>query len=313
MKSIKEQNPACGFYNEKRCGTVAIIGEPNAGKSTLVNRLVGGKVSIVTPKVQTTRFNIRGVCVYANSQLVFIDTPGIFDAGRNFEKAMVQAAWSGIGDADVVLLLLDATRGLRDSSLQIIDRLKENIPEKPVFLLINKIDAVEKTKLFELANSCNERGNFARIFMVSALDGDGVADVVSHLAEIVPPHPWLYPAEQMSDISLRLLAAEITREKIFLRLEQELPYAVFVETESWEETSNFVKISQAVLVQRDGQKKIVIGDKGAMIKDIGIAARRELEKTLAKKIHLELFVKVKPNWKDDSESYRMLGLEFNKG
>ncbi len=297
--------------NNKKCGLVAIIGEPNAGKSTFINRVVGGKVSIVTPKVQTTRFNIRGVCVHGDSQLVFIDTPGIFDAGKNFEKAMVQAAWSGIGDADAVLLLLDATRGLRDSSLQIIDRLKENT-KKPVFLVINKIDALEKTKLFELANSCNERGDFTKIFMVSALDGDGVADVVAHLSSIVPTAPWLYPDEQMSDISLRLLSAEITREKIFLRLEQELPYAVFVETESWEETEGSVKVSQAILVQREGQKKIVIGDKGAMIKDIGIAARRELEKMLDKKVHLSLFVKVKPNWKEDSESYRLLGLEFRK-
>ena len=324
------------MQNKKHCGLVAIIGEPNAGKSTLINRLVGGKVSIVTPKVQTTRFNIRGVCVHNNSQLVFIDTPGIFEAGKNFEKAMVQAAWSGIGDADIVLLLLDATRGLRDSTLQIIDRLKEFSdlrscatqaaplngasphsvrPEnkKPVFLLINKVDAVEKPKLFELATACNERGNFAQIFMISALDGDGVADVVAHIAGLVPVHPWLYPAEQMSDISLRLLAAEITREKIFLRLEQELPYSIFVETESWEESDNFVKVSQAILVQREGQKKIVIGNKGAMIKDIGISARRELEKMLDKKIHLELFVKVKPNWKNDSESYRLLGLEFRKG
>lgn len=297
--------------NNQKCGLVAIIGEPNAGKSTFINRVVGGKVSIVTPKVQTTRFNIRGVCVHGDSQLVFIDTPGIFDAGKNFEKAMVQAAWSGIGDADAVLLLLDATRGLRDSSLQIIDRLKENT-KKPVFLVINKIDALEKTKLFELANSCNERGDFTKIFMVSALDGDGVADVVAHLSSIVPTAPWLYPDEQMSDISLRLLSAEITREKIFLRLEQELPYAVFVETESWEETEGSVKVSQAILVQREGQKKIVIGDKGAMIKDIGIAARRELEKMLDKKVHLSLFVKVKPNWKEDSESYRLLGLEFRK-
>lgn len=297
--------------DKQKCGMVAIIGEPNAGKSTLINRLVGGKVSIVTPKVQTTRFNIRGVCVYGDSQLVFIDTPGIFAAEKNFEKAMVEAAWSGIGDADVVLFLLDATRGLRDSTLQIIDRLKENT-KKPVFLLINKVDAIDKPKLFELANSANERGNFAKIFMISALSGDGVADVVSHISVLVPVHPWLYPAEQMSDISLRLLAAEITREKIFLRLEQELPYSIFVETESWEESSNFVKISQAILVQREGQKKIVIGDKGAMIKAVGIAARKELEKLLDKKIHLELFVKVKPNWKEDSESYRVLGLEFKR-
>ncbi len=294
-----------------KCGVIAIIGEPNAGKSTFINRVVGGKVSIVTPKVQTTRFNIRGVCVHGDSQLVFIDTPGIFDADRNFEKAMVQAAWAGIGDADVVLLLLDATRGLRDSTLHIIDRLKDI--KKPVCLVINKIDALEKTKLFELVNSCNERGDFAKIFMISALDGDGVADVITHLAAIVPAHPWLYPAEQMSDISMRLLACEITREKIFLRLEQELPYAIFVENESWEETENSVKISQAILVQREGQKKIVIGNKGGMIKDIGIASRRELEKALDKKVHLSLFVKVKPDWKDNSENYQALGLEFRKG
>lgn len=296
--------------NNEKCGLVAIIGEPNAGKSTLINRLVGGKVSIVTPKVQTTRFNIRGVCVHADSQLVFIDTPGIFTAEKNFEKAMVQAAWSGIGDADAVLLLLDVTKGLRDNVLQIIERLRDH--KKPVCLALNKIDEIEKTKLFELAAECDKRGKFEKIFMISALKGDGVADIVTYLSTIVPTHPWLYPAEQMSDISLRLLAAEITREKIFLRLEQELPYAIFVETESWEESDNFVKISQAILVQREGQKKIVIGDKGKMIKEIGISARRDLEKALDKKIHLELFVKVKPNWKEDSESYRTLGLEFRK-
>ncbi len=291
--------------NKQKCGIVAIIGEPNAGKSTFINQVVGGKVSIVTPKVQTTRFNIRGVCVHKNSQLVFVDTPGIFEADKKFEKAMVQAAWSGIGDADIVLLLIDAAKGLRDGSLQIIERLKE--VGKPVFLLLNKVDSIEKARLFEIAAACGEKGNFAKIFMVSALSGDGVADVVSHIAELVPEHPWLYPSEQMSDISLRLLAAEITREKIFLRLGQELPYAIFVDTEKWEEGDNLVKISQSVLVQREGQKKIVIGDKGAMIKSIGIAARKELEK-----IHLELFVKVKPNWKDDSENYRALGLEFRR-
>lgn len=294
----------------KKCGMVAIIGEPNAGKSTLINRFAGGKVSIVSPKVQTTRFNIRGVCSHGDSQLVFIDTPGIFSAEKNFEKAMVQAAWSGIGDADVVLLLIDATRGLRENTIEIMERLKDS--KKPVYLAINKVDAIEKSKLLELATACNDKGNFANIFMISALSGDGINDVIYHISNALPQHEWLYPEDQMSDIQMRLLAAEITREKIFLRLEQELPYAIFVETESWEETNNFVKVSQAILVQREGQKKIVIGDKGAMIKDIGISARRELEKMLDKKIHLELFVKVKPNWKEDSESYRLLGLEFKK-
>ncbi len=298
--------------NNQKCGVVAIIGEPNAGKSTFINRVVGGKVSIVTPKVQTTRFNIRGVCVSGDSQLVFIDTPGIFNADKNFEKAMVQAAWSGIGDADAVLLLIDVTKGLRESTSEIIDRLKENT-KKPVLLVLNKIDEIEKVKLFELAAECDKRGNFAKIFMISALKGDGVSDIVAYLSGNMPAHPWLYPAEQMSDISMRLLACEITREKIFLRLEQELPYAIFVENESWEETENSVKISQAILVQREGQKKIVIGNKGAMIKDVGIAARRELEKILDKKVHLSLFVKVKPDWKDNSESYQLLGLEFRKG
>lgn len=293
------------------CGIVAIVGEPNAGKSTLINRLVGGKVSIVTPKVQTTRFNIRGVCVHGDAQLIFVDTPGIFDAEKNFEKAMVQAAWAGIGDADCVLLLLDATRGLRDSTLAIIERLKKSA-QKPVFLAINKVDAIEKTKLFELAAACNGKGNFAQIFMISALAGDGVGDVVSHLAATLPIGPFLYPQDQMSDISLRLLAAEVTREKIFLKLDQELPYSIFVETEKWEERDTAVSIMQAIMVQREGQKKIVIGDKGAMIKAIGISARRELEKMLDKRVHLELFVKVKPNWKDDSESYRLLGLEHRK-
>ena len=294
---------------EQRCGFIAIVGEPNAGKSTLINHLVGGKVSIVTPKVQTTRFNIRGVCVQDESQIVFVDTPGIFDAGKAFEKAMVQAAWSGIGDADAVLLLIDAKQKLRDSTLQLIASLKKNC-KKPVCLALNKVDDIDKVTLFELAKSCDALGAFDRIFMISALKGDGVKDVTKYLASIVPPGPWLYPEDQMSDISMRLLAAEVTREKIFLKLEKELPYAVFVETEAWEETETSVKISQVITVQRDGQKKIVIGDKGAMIKSIGIASRKDLEYQIGKRIHLALFVKVRPGWKDDIESYRLLGLEY---
>jgi len=298
--------------SETRCGIVAIIGEPNAGKSTLINQLVGGKVSIVTPKVQTTRFNIRGVCVHETSQLIFVDTPGIFNAEKSFEKAMVQAAWAGIGDADAVLLLLDTKQGLRDSTRQLLEALKKNC-KKPVFLALNKIDTIPKDKLIELAKTCDGLGKFERIFMISALKGDGITDVKTKLADTMPVGPWLYPEDQMSDISLRLLAAEVTREKIFLKLEQELPYAIFVETEAWEETDTFVKIAQVVTVQREGQKKIVIGDKGAMIKHIGMASRKELERMLDKRIHLELFVKVRPGWKDDSENYRLLGLEYKKG
>jgi GTPase len=300
-----------GNMSKTRCGIVAIIGEPNAGKSTLINKLVGGKVSIVTPKVQTTRFNIRGVCVHEASQLIFVDTPGIFTADKAFEKAMVQAAWAGIGDADAVLLLLDAKQGLRDSTRQLIETLKKNC-KKTVCLALNKIDAVKKETLFELASACDNLGSFERVFMISALKGSGIDDVKAFLAAKMPESPWLYPEDQMSDISLRLLAAEVTREKIFLKLEQELPYAIFVETESWDETESSVKIAQVVTVQREGQKKIVIGDKGTMIKHIGIAARKELERMLDKKVHLALFVKVRPGWKDDSENYRLLGLEYKK-
>lgn len=296
---------------ETRCGFVAIIGEPNAGKSTLINQLVGGKVSIVTPKVQTTRFNIRGVCAHGEAQIVFVDTPGIFAAAKKFEQAMVQAAWSGIGDADAVLMLLDAKYGLRDSTLQLIEQLKKNC-KKPVFLALNKIDTIDKPKLFDLAKACDAHGLFKRIFMISALKGDGVEDVKTHLAAAMPAGPWLYPEDQMSDISLRLLAAEITREKIFLKLEQELPYAIFVETENWEETETGVRVSQVITVQREGQKKIVIGEKAAMIKSIGIASRKELEKIVGKRVHLELFVKVRAGWKDDIESFRLLGLEYKK-
>ncbi|MDE3060752.1 MAG: GTPase Era [Pseudomonadota bacterium] len=295
---------------DTRCGFIAIVGEPNAGKSTLINRLVGGKVSIVTPKAQTTRFNVRGVCAQEEAQMIFVDTPGIFAAGKRFEKAMVQAAWGGIGDADAVLMLIDARQGLRNTALQVMEKLKG--AKKPVFLAINKIDAVKKAMLLELAQACNAQGVFERIFMISALKGDGVEDIKTALAGHMPHGPWLYPAEQMSDISLRLLAAEVTREKVFLLLEKELPYAAFVETEAWEEGKTSVNISQAITVQREGQKKIILGAKGDMIKRIGTSARRELETILGKRVHLELFVKVRAGWKDDIESYRLLGLEFRK-
>jgi GTPase len=294
-----------------RCGIVAIVGEPNAGKSTLINHLVGGKVSIVTPKVQTTRFNVRGVCTHGGAQLIFVDTPGIFNAEKIFEKAMVHAAWSGMGDADCVLLLLDAKIGLRDSTRELFEALKKSC-RQPVCLAINKIDKVEKEKLFELASACDSFRLFRRIFMISALKGDGTEDIKAYLASQMPPGPWLYPEDHMSDISMRLLAAEVTREKLFLKLDQELPYAIFVETETWDESESAIKIAQAITVQREGQKKIVIGEKGAMVKAVGIASRRELEKMTGKRVHLTLFVKVRAGWKDDIESFRALGLEYRK-
>lgn len=295
----------------KHCGFTAIIGEPNAGKSTLINHLVGGKVSIVSPKVQTTRFNIRGVIVHGEAQIIFVDTPGIFNAAKQFEKAMVSAAWSGIGDADAVLMMLDARTGLHESTIALIEKLKTGT-KKPVCLAINKIDAIDKTKLLDLAKQCDSYGLFDRIFMISALKGQGIEDVKNYLAGKMPEGEFLYPEDQMSDISMRLLAAEVTREKIFLKLEQELPYSIFVESEAWEELETNVRISQAIIVQREGQKKIVLGEKGSMIKAIGIAARKELEDMLSKRVHLALFVKVKPDWKDDIEHYRTLGLEYKK-
>jgi len=294
-----------------RCGVIAIIGEPNAGKSTLINQLVGGKVSIVTPKVQTTRFNIRGVCINENAQLIFVDTPGIFDAEKNFEKAMVQAAWSGIGDADAVLMLHDVKHGLRDSTRQIIETLKKN-KKKPISLALNKVDTIDKPALFALATACDAFKLFDRIFMISALKGDGVKDVTSYLSSQVPEGPFLYPEDHMSDIPMRMLAAEVTREKLFMKLDQELPYAIFVETETWDETETSITIAQAITVQREGQKKIVLGEKGAMIKAVGMASRLELAKLTDKRVHLNLFVKVRSGWKDDSESYRLMGLEYKK-
>lgn len=294
-----------------RCGMVAIVGEPNAGKSTLINRLVGGKVSIVTPKAQTTRFNVRGVTAEGDAQLIFIDTPGIFSADKQFEKAMVQAAWSGIGEADAVLVVIDAKRGLRDSTLELLDHLKPHA-KKPFALAINKIDAVDKKILIALAEQLRVYDFIEFFFMISAKSGDGVLDIKKWLAAKMPEGVWLYPEDQMSDIPMRLLAAEVTREKTFLLLKQELPYAVFVETEHWEEGDRLVKISQLIYVEREGQKKIIIGEKGAMLKRIGSSARRELEKMLEKKIHLTLFVKVNPRWRDTPENYRLLGLEFRK-
>lgn len=277
----------------KHYGTVAIIGAPNAGKSTLVNQLVGGKISIVSPKVQTTRVNVRGICMHKETQLVLIDTPGIFSAEKPFEKGLVKAAWSGVKAADVLLVLVDARKALDDDTQNILKKLPE---KRSIFLAINKIDKVKKDKLIELAAELDKAAHFERIFMISALTGDGIDDVKEALAEKMPAGDWLYPEDDLSDQQISALAAEITREKIFYKLSQELPYSITVEPEAWEESKNMVTISQCILVQKENQKKIVIGQGGAMLKQIGMSSRRELEKMLGKKVHLSLFVKVEANW-----------------
>ncbi len=281
----------------QRCGIVAIIGEPNAGKSTLVNRLVGGKVSIVTPKAQTTRFNVRGICIAGDTQLVLVDTPGIFDADKPFEKSLVKAAWTGIHDADAVMLLVDARVGVKDSTLSLILQLKRK-SEKPLCLALNKTDKVKKDTLLLLADALNKEAAFDRIFMISALKGGGVEDIKTYLAAKMPQAAWLYPEDDLSDLPSNQLAAEITREKVFLLLSQELPYSIHVEPEAWEEKKDSVRISQCILVQKESQKKIVIGAGGASLKRIGSSARRELETMLGKRVHLQLFVKVKADWKE---------------
>lgn len=278
-----------------RCGMVAVIGEPNAGKSTLTNCMTGGKISIVTPKAQTTRFNVRGICMHGETQLVLVDTPGIFDANRAFEKTLVQAAWAGIKDVDAVLLVADAKAGVKDSTEQLLAQLKKRV-KKPLSLALNKIDKVKKETLFTLAEYFNNAAVFDRIFMISAKNGDGVEDVKLYLAGRMPESEWLYPEDHVSDLPMNVLAAEITREKLFFKLSQELPYAVTVEPEQWQEEKSSVRIAQCIIVQKEGQKKIVIGQGGSMLKQIGTSARRELEKLLGKRVHLSLFVKIREDW-----------------
>ncbi len=294
---------------EHRCGVVAILGAPNAGKSTLMNVLVGSKVSIVTPKVQTTRTRIIGIGVSGDVQLVFIDTPGIIKPKRRLDRAMVAAAWRSAEDVDAVVLMVDAAKPLDDGTNRIIEGLQSR--SSPVVAALNKIDLVNKDRLLENAAELNRRCAFARTFMISALSGDGVSDLKDHLSDIAPSGPWLYPEDQVADLPLRLLAAETTREKLFLMLKQELPYATTVEPESWRELADgSVRIEQVIYVLRDTQKAIVLGKGGAMIKEIGGRARRELEKTLEQRVHLMLRVKVRANWLDEPERYRVMGLEF---
>lgn len=294
-----------------RCGFVALVGAPNAGKSTLLNSLVGAKVSIVTRKVQTTRARLRGIAVRGSSQLIFVDTPGIFTPKRRLERAMVAAAWMGARDADVVVLLFDAARTVIDSDTQLIlDGLKAQ--QRRAVLVLNKIDLIKRERLLKLAARFEAQDLFEHTFMISALTGDGVPDLLDHVARAMPEGPWLYPEDQLSDLPLRLMAAETTREKLFRKLHQELPYALTVETERWQDFEDgSVKIEQIIYVQRGTQKAIVLGKKGSKIKDIRSESQAELEDVLGCKVHLFLFVKVRENWIDDPERYREWGLDFN--
>jgi len=291
-----------------RCGFAAIIGAPNAGKSTLVNRLVGQKIAIVTHKVQTTRARLRGIAIEGRSQIVFVDTPGIFAPRRDLDRAMVEAAWSGAGDADLVILLVDSRAGLNAEVEAILASL-DGIA-RPLVLSLNKVDTVRPETLLSLSQRLNERRPFAATFMISALTGSGVEDLRRYAADAMPEGPWLYPEDQIADLPQRLLAAEITREKLTLRLHQELPYALTVETETWtERPDGSVRIDQVIYVEREGQRKIMLGKDGQTIKAIGQAARREIAEAIGRPVHLFLFVKVRENWASDPERLKMMGLE----
>jgi GTP-binding protein Era len=296
---------------ETRCGFVALIGAPNVGKSTLVNALVGAKVTIVSRKVQTTRALIRGIVIENNAQIILVDTPGIFLPKRRLDRAMVSTAWSGAHDADLVCVLLDAKTGIDEEAEAILTKAASVNHDK--ILVINKVDLVQREKLLALAQAANERMKFVRTFMIAAISGDGVDDIRTTLAEMVPPGPFLYPEDQMSDAPMRQLAAEITREKIYQKLHQELPYQSTVETDKWEERKDkSVRIEQTIFVERESQRKIVLGKGGATIKSIGADSRKELMQILDVPVHLFLFVKVRENWGDDPDRYREMGLDFPK-
>jgi len=300
--------------SEKRAGFVALIGEPNAGKSTLLNQMVGAKVSIVTHKVQTTRARIRGIAIEGDAQLVFVDTPGIFRPRRRLDRSMVAAAWSGAADADLVVLLVEAHRGVTEGVEAILQGLGERSKGRKVALAINKIDRVKSPVLLALTQQLNELFDFSKTFLISAEKGHGVDDLRQWLASELPEGPWLYPEDQIADASLRMIAAELTREKLTLRLHQELPYQLTVETEGWEERKDgSVKIDQIIYVARDGHKGIILGHKGETIKAVSKAARLELGEFLGQTVHLFLQIKVRPKWLDDKERYREMGLNFSDG
>ena len=296
----------------ERCGFVALIGAPNAGKSTLLNALVGTKVSIVSRKVQTTRTLVRGIAMEDGAQIIFVDTPGIFVPKRRLDRAMVTAAWSGAGDADVVALLIDARKGLNDEAEAILDRLGDS--KAPRLLILNKIDTVEPPTLLDLTKTINDRLAFDQTFMISALKKHGLPRLLQSLAALMPTGPWLYPEDQVTDAPLRAFAAEVTREKMFERLHDELPYQTTVETEQWKDLPDgSVRVEQTIYVTRDGHKKIVLGEGGRTIKSIGKAARLDIAEAAETTVHLFLFVKVRENWIDDPERYREMGLDFPKG
>jgi len=295
-----------------RAGFVTLAGAPNAGKSTLLNQLVGAKVSIVSPKVQTTRARVIGIAIHGQTQIAFVDTPGIFQPKRRLEKAMVDAAWGGVADGDMTVLLIDAQRGITEN----VERILKGLADKKskVWVVLNKIDLVRKDSLLAIASEVGEHVQVAELFMLSALKGDGVSDLMDALAATMPEGPWLYPEDQISEMPNRILAAEITREKLFLRLHQELPYALTVETEAWEERKDgSVSIRQVIYVTRDGHKAIVLGKNGTTIRTIGQLAREELSELLDRPVHLFTFVKVREKWLDDPARYREMGLDFPKG
>ena len=297
--------------SDTHCGFIALIGAPNAGKSTLLNAVVGSKVTIVSHKVQTTRALIRGIAVEDKSQLIFADTPGIFSPKRRLDRAMVTTAWNGAHEADLVGLLIDSRKGLDEENEAILARLAD--VKTPKLLILNKVDVVAKEALLKLAADANAKAAFEATFMLSALTGDGVADLKTWLVAHVPPGPWLYPPDQMSDAPLRQLAAEITREKLFERLHQELPYHSTVETEQWKELrKGDIRVEQTIYVERESQRKIVLGKAGQTIRAIGEAARKDIAEIVEAKVHLFLFVKVREGWGDDPERYRAMGLEFPK-
>ncbi|MBR2033841.1 MAG: GTPase Era [Alphaproteobacteria bacterium] len=292
-----------------RCGFVALIGAPNAGKSTITNNFVGSKVSIVSPKVQTTRTMVKGIGIFDNTQIIFLDTPGIFKPKRRLDRAMVGSAWDGVGDADIIVLVVDAKRGFDDETKSIIARLKKR--KLQAILVINKIDLVAKEKLLGLSQALNDEGNFRETFFISAETGECTEDFYKYLASQLPESPWFYPEEQMSDMPLKMLAAEIVREKLFLYLHQELPYALTVEPELWERKEDgSVRAEITIYVERDNQKIIILGKGGQMIKRIGQSARREIEELFDERVHLFLFVKVRENWQDDIARYSAWGLKF---